>query len=72
MHDVSRPLPRRMSPRLPIGRRWLRFCRSSFARDLGASVCGLRTTIAVISAVVTFYVGLNVAAAVFVSLGGAL
>jgi hypothetical protein len=52
---TQRPLPRLLSPRLPIGRRWTRFCRSSFARDLREATADLMTTLTVISSVVLFY-----------------
>lgn len=67
-----RPMPRLLSPRLSIGPRWLAFCRSGFARDLRASVRALGPTAALVSAVVTFYVGVNAAAVVYTSFGGVL
>ncbi|RFU18836.1 hypothetical protein [Geodermatophilus marinus] len=61
--DLHRPLPRLLSPRLPIGRRWPRFCRSPFAGDLRASAKALETTAAVVSGVGTFYVVVHLGAA---------
>ena len=65
MHRTHNPrqLPRLLDPRLPIGPRWARFCRSSFAGDLRAAGRSLRTTATVASGVVGFYVFVNAGAA---------
>ncbi|RZU30485.1 hypothetical protein [Blastococcus saxobsidens] len=72
MSNAIRPVPRLLGPRLPIGPRWLRFCRSQFAEHLRASVQGVRTSLVLISGVVTFYVGINVTAGLYLALGGTL
>ncbi|MDP5184799.1 hypothetical protein QOZ88_19370 [Blastococcus sp. BMG 814] len=72
MNDRSRPLPRLLSPRLPIGTRWARFCRSEFAAHLRASVRGAYSTVLVVSAALTFYVGINAAAGLYMAFGGTL
>src|SRR4051794_15498965 len=68
MYDSVTPVPARMprlSPRLPVGPRCLILCRSGFARDLRAVGRGVVVTVALISAVATFLVGVNAAAAVY-------
>lgn len=70
MHDRIRPLPRLLSPRLPIGPRWEAFCRSGFIRHLRASARGAFVTVVALSAVVTFYVGLDAGWAVYTRLTG--
>jgi hypothetical protein len=59
-----------MSPRLPLGRRWPRFCRSPFARHLRASARSLWTTVVVLSSVVALIVAMQVATVLQVALGG--
>jgi hypothetical protein len=66
-----RPIPRLLSPRLPIGRRWVTFCRSNFAKDLRTATAGTMTTLTVTSSVVVFYFFVHVLAVLHGAPGGA-
>lgn len=65
-------LPRLLNPRLPIGRRWTRFCRCPFARELRTAARGTFATLAAFSAAVTFVVAVNATASVYELAGGTL
>jgi hypothetical protein len=70
MRTIPRSIPRLMSPRLPVGRRWLRFCRSPFAGHIRASARGLQTTVVVLSSLVVMVVLMRAATVLQVALGG--
>lgn len=71
MRTIPRPLPRLLSPRLPVGRRWLRFCRSPFAGHLRASARSLQTPLVVVACLVVGIVAMRSAVVLQYLYGGA-